>query len=321
MGKNKYIGIDLGGTKIFTAVADKDGNIIAEKKIATETELGQERIKENIFRSVFAVMEEAELHKDDIRAIGLGSPGPLNVKKGIIYEPSNLSIKNMPIVDLLEEKTGISAYLENDANTAALGEKVFGIGKKADNLIYMTISTGIGGGIIIDGKIYYGIDGNAGEIGHMIIDPDGPHCGCGNKGCFETFSSGTAIKRMGNEAAADGSSPLLGQIAEEPGGIDAKKVAEAARKGDQIALNIFKTVGNYLGIGLANLVNIFNPEMIILGGGVMKAGEFFLDKAEEVMKERALAASADTVKIREAVLGERIGVKGAIAVALQKVEG
>jgi len=318
--KDKYIGIDLGGTKILTAVADDNGEIIARVKLATETELGQERIKKNIFKSIYKVLEKTDIKIEKIKSIGIGSPGPLNVEKGIIYESANLPIKNMEIVDLIEKETGINTYLQNDANTAALGEKVFGAGKEADDLLYITISTGVGGGIIINGKIYYGHTGNAGEIGHMTVDPTGPKCGCGNYGCLESFSSGTAIKNMAKKAIENDESTLSKKLAKDQK-LSAKLVAKAAAKGDQKALDIFAKAGYYLGIGIANLVNIFNPEMIILGGGVLKAKEYFLDRAKEEFKKRALKAPADIVKIKEAVLEDEIGVKGAIAVAMQKVEG
>ncbi len=320
MTKDKYIGIDLGGTKILTAVADDNGEIIARVKLATETELGQERIKKNIFKSIYKVLEKTDIKIEKIKSIGIGSPGPLNVEKGIIYESANLPIKNMEIVDLIEKETGINTYLQNDANTAALGEKVFGAGKEADDLLYITISTGVGGGIIINGKIYYGHTGNAGEIGHMTVDPTGPQCGCGNYGCLESFSSGTAIKNMAKNAVENDESTLIKKLAKDQK-LSAKLVAKAAAKGDQKALDIFAKAGYYLGIGIANLVNIFNPEMIILGGGVLKAKEYFLDRAKEEFKKRALKAPADIVKIKEAVLEDEIGVKGAIAVAMQKVEG
>jgi len=318
--KDKYIGIDLGGTKILTAVADDNGEIIARVKLATETELGQERIKKNIFKSIYKVLEKTDIKIEKIKSIGIGSPGPLNVEKGIIYESANLPIKNMEIVDLIEKETGINTYLQNDANTAALGEKVFGAGKEADDLLYITISTGVGGGIIINGKIYYGHTGNAGEIGHMTVDPTGPQCGCGNYGCLESFSSGTAIKNMAKKAVENDESTLIKKLAKDQK-LSAKLVAKAAAKGDQKALDIFAKAGYYLGIGIANLVNIFNPEMIILGGGVLKAKEYFLDRAKEEFKKRALKAPADIVKIKEAVLEDEIGVKGAIALAMQKVEG
>ena len=320
MTKDKYIGIDLGGTKILTAVADDNGEIIARVKLATETELGQERIKKNIFKSIYKVLEKTDIKIEKIKSIGIGSPGPLNVEKGIIYESANLPIKNMEIVELIEEETGVNTYLQNDANTAALGEKVFGAGKEADDLLYITISTGVGGGIIINGKIYYGHTGNAGEIGHMTVDPTGPQCGCGNYGCLESFSSGTAIKNMAKNAVENDESTLIKKLAKDQK-LSAKLVAKAAAKGDQKALDIFAKAGYYLGIGIANLVNIFNPEMIILGGVVLKAKEYFLDRAKEEFKKRALKAPADIVKIKEAVLEDEIGVKGAIALAMQKVEG
>lgn len=320
MAKDKYIGIDLGGTKILTAVAAENGKIIEKVKLETETELGQDKIKENIFKSIYKVLEKADIKIEEIKAIGIGSPGPLNVEQGIIYESANLPLENMKIVDLVENETGINTYLQNDANTAALGEKVFGAGKEADDLLYITISTGVGGGIIINGNIYYGHTGNAGEIGHMTVDPAGPQCGCGNYGCLESFSSGTAIKNMAQRAIENGESTLIKKLAKE-NKLSAKLVAKAADKGDQKALDIFAKAGYYLGIGIANLVNIFNPEMIILGGGVMKAQEYFLDRAKEEFKKRALKAPADIVKIKEAVLEDEIGVKGAIAVAMQKVEG
>lgn len=320
MAKDKYIGIDLGGTKILTAVAAENGKIIEKVKLETETELGQDKIKENIFKSIYKVLEKADIKIEEIKAIGIGSPGPLNVEQGIIYESANLPLENMKIVDLVENETGINTYLQNDANTAALGEKVFGAGKEADDLLYITISTGVGGGIIINGNIYYGHTGNAGEIGHMTVDPAGPQCGCGNYGCLESFSSGTAIKNMAQRAIENGESTLIKKLAKE-NKLSAKLVAKAADKGDQKALDIFAKAGYYLGIGIANLVNIFNPEMIILGGGVMKAQEYFLDRAKKEFKKRALKAPADIVKIKEAVLEDEIGVKGAIAVAMQKVEG
>lgn len=320
MNKNRYIGIDLGGTKIMTGVSDEKGKIIAKVKLATETELGQKKIKENIVKSIYKVLVKGNVKLKEVSSIGIGSPGPLSIKKGIIYESANLPLKNMPIIDIIENETGVTSYLQNDANTAALGEKVFGAGKRVNNLLYMTISTGVGGGIIINGDIYYGSTGNAGEIGHMTVDPTGPKCGCGNYGCLESFSSGTAIKNMARAAVENDQPTLLKDLAEN-NELSAELVAEAAAKGDQKALDIFAKAGYYLGIGIANLVNIFNPEMIILGGGVMKAKEYFLDRAKKEFKKRALNAPADIVKIKEAVLEDEIGVKGAIAVAMQKVEG
>ena len=320
MNSNKYIGIDLGGTKIMTAVADENGEIIDKVKLATESHLGQTRIKDNIFSSVYKVLANTNTKMENINKIGIGSPGPLNIERGIIYKSSNLPIKNMQIVKLLKKETGIDTYIQNDANAAALGEKKFGAGQEVDDLLYITISTGVGGGIIVNGNIYYGHTGNAGEIGHITVVPAGPKCGCGNYGCLESFSSGTAIKNMAKKAIKSKDETILKEM-NKNNKLSAELVAKAAAKGDNKALAIFSEAGYYLGIGMASLVNIFNPELIILGGGVMKAKEYFLDKAKEEFKKRALDVSADIVKITEAKLKDEIGVKGAIAVAMQKVEG
>ena len=317
-----YIGIDLGGTKILTASADSKGNIIKDIKIPTEVPKGNEVVVENIHKSIKKVLSGTNLHKDNVEAIGIGSPGPLDLEKGLIVGAANLPFERFPLVDEIEERTGIPVYLQNDANTAALGEKFFGAGKDVENMIYVTVSTGVGGGIIIDGEIYYGYNGNAGEIGHMLIDPDGPICGCGNHGCLESFSSGTAIARMGREAVKDNRSKLIDQLVEgNTTEIDAEIVARAARKGDEVAEEIYHKAGYYLGMGLANLVNIFNPEMIVLGGGVMYAEELFIDNLKNSLNSYALGAPLQVVELARAELGDEIGVRGAIAVAMNKVEG
>ena len=317
MTKDKYIGIDLGGTKILTAVADDNGEIIARVKLATETELGQERIKKNIFKSIYKVLEKTDIKIEKIKSIGIGSPGPLNVEKGIIYESANLPIKNMEIVELIEEETGVNTYLQNDANTAALGEKVFGAGKEADDLLYITISTGVGGGIIINGKIYYGHTGNAGEIGHMTVDPTGPQCGCGNYGCFEAVASGTAIAKRGRESLTTHEDSLIYEYSEgNPDLVDAPLIAAAGRKGDREALRIFKMTGLLLGVGIANVLNLFDPEIIVLGGGVMHAKDLFMDELKASLKERALKPNLKDFALKEAKLGKNTGVMGAVAVAM-----
>ena len=322
MKDKAYIGIDLGGTKILTALADAQGNIINDTRIPTEADRGSETVLKNIHKSIKKVLSDGDLHKDNIEAIGIGSPGPLDLEQGLIVGAANLPFKKFPLVKSIEERTGIPVYLQNDANTAALGENVFGAGKKVENMIYVTVSTGVGGGIIIDGDIYFGVNGNAGEIGHMTVDPDGPICGCGRHGCLESFSSGTAIARMGREAVKNNQSELIDQLVEgDLEQIDAEIVAKAAREGDQKAKEIYKTAGKYLGLGLANLVNIVNPEMIVLGGGVMNAEDLFIVEMKKSLNKLALAAPLDIVKLARAELGDEIGVRGAVAVAMKKVEG
>lgn len=314
---NYYIGVDLGGTKILTAVADKKGKILARKKLPTEASKGTETIIKNINKTIKFVMEAENLKKSNICRIAVGSPGPLDTSEGIIYENSNLPWKDVPIVRLLEEKTGLPVVLENDANAAALGEKWFGAGKNVSDLIYITVSTGIGGGIIINQKIYHGFNDGAGEIGHITLEPDGPLCGCGNHGCFEALASGTAIARMGKEALKEDQPTLLKELSDNnPEKVDALLIEKAAKKGDQVANNIYKKAGNYLGIGIANLINIINPEMIIMGGGIINAEELFWDKMVETLQERSVDPLGEKVKICKVKLGADTGVQGAIAVAM-----
>ncbi|CCU80544.1 Transcriptional regulator [Halanaerobium saccharolyticum subsp. saccharolyticum DSM 6643] len=316
--KEYYLGLDLGGTKILAGLADAQGNIITRSRKETEAELGEDKIIENMIETIEEVLNKAGVSKEQVRTLGIGSPGPLDAKKGIIIENSNLPWKNVQLVKKMETALGINTLLKNDANAAALGEKWFGAGKKVDNMVYLTISTGIGGGAIINKELFSGVNDNACEIGHTVIDPDGPLCGCGNHGCLESFSSGTSIGKRAREAAAAGKSKKMLDLADNIiEDIDAVICAQAAYQGDQIAIDIFEKAGYYLGIGLGNVVNIFNTEMIILGGGVMKASDLFLDQALKTMKDIALPGPLEIVTVKEAELGSDIGLMGAIAVAME----
>lgn len=316
--KEYYLGLDLGGTKILTGLADSEGKIIARSRRDTEADLGEDKIIENMIATIEDVLEKTEVTKDQIITLGIGSPGPLDSKKGIIIENANLPWKNVPLVERMEAALGIKTLLQNDANAAALGEKWFGAGKNVENMVYITISTGIGGGAIINKELFTGVNDNACEIGHTVIDPNGPLCGCGNHGCLEAFSSGTSIGKRAREAAAAGQSKEMLELADNiVEDIDAVICAQAAHQGDQVAKDIFKNAGYHLGIGMGNVVNTFNTEMIILGGGVMKASDLFLDEAIKTMEDISLAGSLEMVTVKEAELGSDIGLKGAIAVAME----
>jgi glucokinase len=316
--KEYYLGLDLGGTKILTGLADTQGNIITRSRKETEANLGEDKIIANMIETIETVIEKAGVKKEEVKTLGIGSPGPLDAQKGIIIENSNLPWKNVALVEKMESALGIKTILKNDANAAALGEKWFGAGRTVDNMVYLTISTGIGGGAIINKELFTGINDNACEIGHTVIDPDGPLCGCGNHGCLESFASGTAIGREAREAAATGKSKKMLELADNiVEDIDAVICAQAAYQGDQTAREIFEKAGYYLGIGLGNVINIFNTEMIILGGGVMKASDLFLDQALATMKEIALQGPLEMVTVTEAELGSDIGLMGAIAVAME----
>jgi len=314
-----YLGIDLGGTKILSGLADGEGNILTSYRRDTKAVMGEKHVINNILKTVEDVLQKSGIAAGHVKSLGIGSPGPLNTENGIIIENSNLPCKNVHIVEIMEKELGIKTVLENDANAAALAEKWFGAGRDVDDMVYLTISTGIGGGAVIKRELFSGYSNNACEIGHTVIDPDGPICGCGNHGCLESFASGKSIGRMAKEAAKSKQSNLILELADgDLDKIDAAVCAEAARKGDKTAAEIFSTAGFYLGIGLGNVVNIFNPQLIVLGGGVMKASDLFLDKALEIMRQNALDASLSVLEVKKVELGGEKGLMGTLAVAMKE---
>ncbi|MFW5873472.1 MAG: ROK family protein [Bacillota bacterium] len=315
---NYYVGVDLGGTKILTAIADQKGNILADFKIGTEVEKGEVHIINNIEKSIRTVVKKAELSLKEIKRIGVGSPGPLSIKKGIVYETSNLPFENFPIVDMLESRINIPVVLENDANAAALGEKLFGAGIDSEVMVYITISTGIGGGLIFNEKVFHGSNDGAGEVGHMIIEPAGPKCGFGqHRGCLEAMASGTAITRNVKAELKNNPDKYLKKYKGKIKDINGADIAKAAQAGDKLAQKVYQEAGKYLGIGVANLINLFNPDTIVFGGGVMKAKELFWIEMLKSVENNALSASANDCEFLEAALGDNTGVIGAIAVAIK----
>jgi glucokinase len=226
---------------------------------------------------------------------------------------------DIPLRDRIKERFGLDTFLVNDASAAALGEHRLGAGRGTVNLIYITVSTGIGGGIIIDGGLYLGSSGSAGEIGHMTIDANGPDCYCGNKGCLEVLASGTAIAREAKKSIAAGeSSALTAMVAGKPEAITAKEVSLAAEGGDPLALKVVAEAANYLGVGMTNVVNIFNPDMVVIGGSVAKMGDRLLDPVRQVVAETAFGLSAKAVHIVPAGLGDDVGLLGAALYALEQ---
>ncbi|QAA35070.1 ROK family protein [Clostridium manihotivorum] len=311
---NYVIGIDLGGTKISTALSDFDGNVISQSIIATDAHEGEIAVLGRIIKTVEDVIENGNVTIEKVKAIGIGSPGPLNAKTGIIITTPNLPFKNFDLVSPIREKFQVPVYLDNDANVAAIGEFMFGAGKGTENMVYFTVSTGVGGGAVLNGKIYRGNTSNALEIGHATVAPDGPRCNCGNIGCLEAVSSGTAIGKRGKEALE---SKVETSLRKYKTVTSAEVFAEAAA-GDQVAKDIIDTALNYLGIGVANAISIFDPEMIIIGGGVSKAGKIVFDKVQEVVNIRCFKNMAEACKIVPAGLGTDAGVIGAVALAIME---
>lgn len=309
------IGIDLGGTKINCALANLEGEVICSEVATTNAWEGDQAVLNRIITAIEKVLQKGNKEPKDIKAIGIGSPGPLDAKKGIILESSNLPFKNFNLVGPIKEKFNIPVFLDNDANVAAIGEFMLGAGKGTTNMVYITVSTGVGGGAILNGKIYRGNTSNALEIGHTTIMPDGPTCNCGNHGCLEALASGTAIGKRAVEATESGLDTSLSNY-EKP---TAYEVFREAEKGDLVAMDILHRSLTYLGIGVANMINTFDPEMVVIGGGVSKGGQILFERVSEVAHERALKTLVDSCKIVPAGLGTDAGVIGAVALALMEM--
>lgn len=312
----KYVvGIDLGGTKICGAVVSTKGKKISMHTLPTMASEGEEAVLQRIFTVIDKVIEEAKIKIEDVVGIGIGSPGPLNAKEGTIITTPNLPFKNFQLVKPIVERYGVKTFLDNDANVAAIGEYMLGAGVGTTNMVYITVSTGIGGGAIINGKIYRGSSSNALEVGHTTVEKDGPRCNCGNYGCAEVVASGTAIGRQGREKVAEGVSTSLSQYDE----ITSYEVFKEAEKGDKVSKEIIEKSMNYLGICVANVIASFDPEVVVIGGGVSKAGAIVFDTVKDVVKKRCFKIMADSCSIVPAKLGTEAGVMGACSLVLMEL--
>ena len=310
MEKKYVVGVDLGGTKIYTALVDLEGNIIKEKTVETLAQEGEKAVLGRLIETISYVIDGTD--KSLIKSIGIGSPGPLDVKNGIIIESANLPFKNFEIVKNIRETYDLPTYLDNDANVATLGEFMFGAGKGTENMVFITASTGIGGGAVLNGKLFRGATGNALEIGHMTVSTEGPRCGCGNLGCAEALGSGTAIGKRAKEAVSTNVTTSLKNY----DNVTAKEVFKEAANGDRVAKNILNTSLTYLGIAVANTITNFDPEKVVVGGGVVNGGDIVIDTIRNVVEERCMAAFVENCAIEKAVLGGKAGVLGAAALAI-----
>lgn len=255
-----------------------------------------------------------------VAAAGVAFAGPVDSDRGRVVGSPNLALfQDVPFQDLLTERLRVPTVVENDARAATLAEHRLGAGRGARHMVFITVSTGIGGGIVCGGRLYRGTNGAAGEIGHMTLDADGPACGCGNRGCWEAFSSGTAIARDAVSRLRQGEASLLEEMAGgDPGSVTARMVTEAAAKGDRVAREVLDKAIKYLGIGLANVVNIFNPQVIVLGGGLTFAGDLLLEPAFSIARERALRLPIGAVEFRRAAFGDDSGLRGALLLARRR---
>ena len=309
--KNR-IGIDVGGTNVKIALVDDKGKIIYSNSVPTRAEMGYEYTVNNIKQAIYDLMKETKLATKDIEGIGFGFPGQVDYKAGIVRNAPNIpGWVEVPIAKLIEDEFKIPTRVDNDVRCAALGELNYGAGKGCENLICITVGTGSGSGLIINGNLVRGASNAAGEIGHIKLEiHDGPICGCGDTGCLEAFASGPSIVAMAEDYIRGGKSTKFREMA-SGGEISPYIVCEAAKAGDPVAKRIFTIMGEYIGIGLASVVNLLNPEKIIIGGGVADAGDLLLDPLRKTLKKRAMKIAGSAVEVVPAQLGNTAGVIGA----------
>jgi glucokinase len=315
------MGIDLGGSKILAAVVDAHGGILSSDESVTPAAKEREAIVQSIVDSAHRALGQVGVAISDIYAIGVGAAGISSPEAGILFSSPNLpGLRNVLLRDIMQEKLGKRTFLINDADAAAIGEFYFGAGRGARSFVYVTLSTGIGGGIIIDGRIYTGAIGAAGEVGHMTIDDNGPLCNCGNRGCWETLASGTALVREARRRIEGGVRTSILEYAERDiDKVTPQAIHRAAQQGDNLAKELIARTAHYIGVGLANLVNIFNPELIVIGGGLSNIGDMLLKPAFKIAGERAFREAFQAVRFVPAGLGGNSGVLGAAAFALQEM--
>lgn len=308
--KKNILGIDIGGTNLRGAVVTEAGEVVARNKTASNAGKGIENLLETLFNFV------GKFKKYELDAIGIGIPGIINRKTGILTQAPNIKgVNNYPLRETLIKKlnTDIPIVIENDANCAGLGEYWMGAGKDKDiSMIMLTIGTGLGGGIILNNDLWAGEDGMGGEIGHMTINPEGPVCNCGNYGCIETYASAEALRRIVSE-----DDELKNKLSETKSEDIPKELMQLAANGDNKAKKIWKELGKNLGIGIANLANILNIEMVVIGGGLSNAWDLFIDYTKDEVKKRALKAPRERLKIKKAVLGDDAGIFGACYLAMR----
>lgn len=311
-GTGLALGIDLGGTAIKVGVVNRAGEILARASRATEAETGPEGVVERIALAVMDALHACGRELSDLDGVGVGTPGICDAARGLVRSSGNLGWKEVPLGRLLSRRLGVPVRLENDANCAAWGEQWCGAARGCDDVILFTLGTGVGGALILGGRLYSGASGWAGELGHIRVMPDGPPCSCGLSGCLETVASAAAMGRAGQEAVAAGRSPAMARIAAAQGGqVDARAVIAAAREGDAAAAEILRRAGEYLGQASAMLISALNPALIVVGGGGAYAGDFLLEPMRRVIAEQAMPGPAGVVRVVQAALGNDAGLIGA----------
>ena len=324
MTGSHVIGMDLGGTKILAAVVDEEGHVVAEAKVKTRPEKGPEAVIERMAEAARDAVQRLKLSWDAIRGVGVGAPGPVDPDAGIVYHTPNLpGWEEVPLTSQLGKALGVPVFLENDVNLGTLGEYILGAGQGTKDMVGIFVGTGIGGGLILDGKLHSGFRYAAAEVGHMILLADGPVCGCGKRGCAEALASRTAIERdiwLGINAGRESRIPEL--TGSDPERLTSGVLAQALREGDPLVSEVVSRAQWHLGLLTASIVNLVDPEMVVFGGGLIEAlGDDFLSPVRVTARQYFIQqAGADRVRIVAAKLGDHAGVLGAAALARWKAK-
>jgi glucokinase len=310
-----YIGVDLGGTNLRAAIIDiQSGKILSQKKCPTLAREGQEAVIARMLKLIDELPGEGGLAKPDIKGVGIGAPGTINIDQGQIVFLTNLpgQWREVPLRQIMQERSGYPVALINDVRAMTLSEWIFGAGRGVENLACFAIGTGIGGGVVVNGQFHLGNGGTAGEFGHHIVEIDGPTCGCGGRGCLELYASGPAIAAMGVKEVLHGRTTRIGElVGYDLNCITADVIVRAAREGDAVAKGILAKAGFYLGIAVSNVVTVLSPQRVVFGGGVAQAGELLLSTVRKTVSERVQVVPVETIEFTTAALGDDAGLIGA----------
>jgi glucokinase len=320
-GKKPVLAIDIGGTKIMTALFDAAGKLIDRDVFPTLASSGYNDVFERMALNVQELIKRNNLAPAQVGAITVAAAGGIDTGRGVVVTPSPHlpDWKEVPLASMFKNRFGIGTYVLNDASAAALGEHRYGVGRGVKHLVLLTLGTGIGGGIIINGELYLGAVGGAGELGHMTVEARGPKCGCGNTGCLEMLVSGSAIERNTIERLRRGEASILTDLLEMGNDkVFMPEIAAAARSGDKLAQDVVGRAAFYLGVGLVNIINIFNPELIVYGGGMAELGEMLVGPGRKMAEELPFSLNARAVRIVQAQLGNEAGIYGAAAYGLDR---
>ena len=320
--KSKIIGVDLGGTKIMAGVFDEKIESLGITKISTKADRGAAAVVDRIARCVADAADECDLTLEDIKAVGIGAPGAVDPDKGVVIFAPNLAWENVPLQKQLEKKLDLPVFLENDCNVATLGVYEHELEAKPADVVGIFMGTGIGGGLIVNHEIYSGFNKTAGEIGHMVIEVDGPKCGCGNRGCFEALASRNAIFQKIKTAVREGQkTELTEMLGADLADMRSGHLRKAIRRGDKFVQEVVQNAARYAGIAVGNIINLFNPEVVIMGGGVVEALEDeIMPTISKTALEGALPGTVKGIRIMPTRLADNAGIIGAAVLARRMVK-